>query len=106
MKKIDIKKNNQVFESFDSSHFNGDNAAFDLWVQDCIKGNRWGLPGEYEIITEDITLQVEAEKAAREAKELARSGAISALKAANIDGVGTIAALRPFIKHIITLLKD
>ena len=61
---------------------------------------------EYEVVIEDITLQVEAEKTALEAKQLAKQEALAALKAANIDGVGTLAALRPFIKHIVTLLKD
>lgn len=34
----------------------------DSWIADCVANNYWGQPGEYEIVVEDLTQEIEAEK--------------------------------------------
>ncbi len=66
----------------------------------------YGLPGEYEIIEEDVTAKLEAERIAKETKEAVRQARKDARKALDWSKINTVAELKAIVKNIIETLED
>lgn len=65
------------------------------------------IPAQFEVVIEDITAQVEAEKTKEKAKKDARVLRITNLKAINWAQVNSIAEIKEIVKHLVDEnLKD
>lgn len=91
------------------------------WIAENIKNNAWGLPerpeldengeptgkmlpAEYEIVEEDVTAEVEAEKVKQESKKT-RKQVVKNLRGKDLKDM-TDAEVRNLLKNIILMITD
>ena len=120
--KLKILKNGVQTHGAESSQFESIE-AFEAWKQQCIDSNVWGLPerpeldalgeptgvvlpAEYTVEVEDLTEQVKAEKAAKEAKDKAKAERKDSRKALDWSKINTVAELKAIVKNLVVELED
>lgn len=120
--KLKILKNGVQTHGATSNQFES-LEAFEVWKQNCIDSNVWGLPerpeldemgeptgvilpSEYEIVIEDITAEIEAEKKAKADKEKRKKDRKDSRKAIDWSKNLTTKQLQEIVKNLIEGIED
>lgn len=73
------------------------------WIAECVDNNSWGLPGEYEVVIEDITEEYEAgeqEKIDDKAEKVQLKNIIKTFKEGNATNKQAQRAIAYLLKRI------